>query len=75
MTVIISEKFVAGRLSSVYSAEALAWRPPFWRRSQCTHSWDKMADKTGYGLMSTGDRKAFPRCDKYIIYGGDYVEM
>ena len=35
-TVITSEEFVAERLSSVGSAEARSWWPPFWRQSQGT---------------------------------------
>jgi hypothetical protein len=47
-------------MSCVYSAETRSSWPPFWRRSQGTHSWDKMADNTAHGLISVGDRKTCP---------------
>ena len=55
---IKSEEFVAEGMSSVDSAEAKSWRPQIERQSGGTNSCYRMADSTGQGLISTGDREA-----------------
>jgi hypothetical protein len=55
LIVIISEKFVAERLSSVNSVETRSWRPQIKRQSWCGNSCDTMADNTGNGPVLTRD--------------------
>ena len=55
---------------SVYSPEAKFWRPQIERQSRGTNSCFTMADST-----EQGTEKHVTRYDKWLSYGGNYVEM
>jgi hypothetical protein len=58
LILIISGKFVAKKLSSVFRAEAKSWWPKISRRSRGGTRCDTMDGSTGEGLISTGYRKS-----------------
>ena len=55
---------------SVYSPEAKSCGPQIERQSRGTNSCFTVADSTGQGT-----EKLITRYDKWLSYGGDYVEM
>ena len=50
-------------------------KPQIKRSSRGTNSCYTVADKAVHGLISTEVRKLVTRYDKWLSYGGDYVEM